>query len=429
MLKKKGNISIYIIIGTIFIISSILFFYITNGTKLNKSTPVNLEKVRLDYETIEGYLRNLIKIQFSDALIVSAEYGGRIYDNNYILSTEKDKISYFTYYGHNTIPKEEILKKNILEYLNKSIRADSGLDIIEQKGFSIEFSDDINGKIIFYNNKTILKLRWTIFIKKISDKSSKRIDTFNIKEDTRYYNLYSLAKDISLSNTNSIIYNNYNERNLSIQLFPYDKYTTIYSITDHTTSPKLVFIFAVNKHLNSKPTLDYIPDFSVILGEHLIYHVSATDPDGDNIEFYTDNDKINIDPINGEINFIPFYAGKFTANIFARDSFGLIDSQKVTFEINPDDPASRIISDDPIEINLPVKTNIDFKLPIYSSYLTNLKCSSSSPLISFNDCNLIMQKDYNIIIGKLNDNINVIDDYGYEKIVNLKIDFFEDYKD
>ena len=117
-------------------------------------------------------------------------------------------------------------------------------------------------------------------------------------------------------------------------LFPYDKNTDLYSLTDTQSQNPIILFFAVKNDdvINKKPNLAYIPDQSFLVNQIWETSLIASDPNGNPLEFSSNSDLFPISG-DGDINIEINQPGKHTVTFTVTDSGGLSDSQQVTINV------------------------------------------------------------------------------------------------
>ena len=430
--KKKGQITIFIILGIVILMSSAVFFYIKGNLATGednleiKANQIMSEKLSID--TIKTYIESLINLKLQEGLRLSALNGARLYGNENSILNEYGKISYFKNHGTYTIPTEELIENDLLKFIEDEVKEEIlNMHIFEERGYTFNFSDNVKGNLNFNQNEIYLDLDWDILIKKESSRVTNRFNRFVVKIESRYYRLYKIAQEITSSYEYTLIpfTSQLTDSYISIQAFPYDDDETIYTITDKLSNPEIIFMFGLKEKLNSKPKLEFIPNFKLNVGQSFNYFVSALDPDGDSLSFSIDNEYILIDPITGFIVFTPQVAGKFTSIITVRDEYGLEDTQKVIFEIDHFDIDERIVTDNFNSITVESKDNFSYNFPVFSTTGELLTCLSSNSLIKFDKDCIITLNSTNINLDMINTTVTISDESGYVKITNFTIYFVD----
>ena len=67
----------------------------------------------------------------------------------------------------------------------------------------------------------------------------------------------------------------------------------------------LTFNFAVKEDSNSAPEIKFIPDFMLTKGKEFTYQLNGSDPDKDEIKYFSNDSEINVNEITGFVSFTP----------------------------------------------------------------------------------------------------------------------------
>tara|TARA_Y100000310_G_scaffold159115_1_gene158611 strand:- start:31059 stop:32057 length:999 start_codon:yes stop_codon:yes gene_type:complete len=330
MCTKRGQVTTFLIVGVIILFVAIGVFYISS--KITKDTLV--EEVP-DLSTNEGkitsFVESCIRNTLTPAVYLLAANGGEIYFENVnsILLTNNGMINYAKLNGINRFSNSK-MEEDLSRYLNKYI----DLCIIElipfqQQGLNIDINyADIDSKIAIGNHKVSTELNLPITIK--SDKKTLQLTKFSQSIDTNYGDMIDTANNI-LVNKDLIQLPVFKYDPV---LFPYDKNTDLYSLTDTQSQNPIILFFAVKNDdvINKKPNLAYIPDQSFLVNQIWETSLIASDPNGNPLEFSSNSDLFPISG-DGDINIEINQPGKHTVTFTVTDSGGLSDSQQVTINV------------------------------------------------------------------------------------------------
>ena len=118
-------------------------------------------------------------------------------------------------------------------------------------------------------------------------------------------------------------------------IMPYDEFVTVYSLSDQEVfadDPSVIFFFAVANNPKTVPSLNYIPDVSLRVGDLWEYTLTAKDVDKQKLVFESDS---NLFPVseNGEINLLAPQKGSYEVVFSVIDTDGNKDEQEVTITI------------------------------------------------------------------------------------------------
>ena len=206
----------------------------------------------------------------------------------------------------------------------------SNLD--EFKGLVLEYGDievtsQLNAKNVFvevYYPITVIQGNRKIKVSDFNNIQQIRFDhILNVVEETKKLAMEDFLDLEALA-----------ELDITVNILPYDKNTIIYSLTDPLSTiddVPIVFNLATIVSGNNAPVLDFIPDFSMELGNTLRYDINATDQDGDSLKF---NGNIDINSVTGVITFTPSSIGDFDFNVCVSDTSSAEDCEEVSISVS-----------------------------------------------------------------------------------------------
>ncbi len=115
---KKSQVTVFIIIG-ILIIASIVFILIHKNYISIPS--ITNERLSLELSEVDKTLESCVKQRAIDAIRIVGVQGGYVTLPKNYLSTNLSNIAYGYYEGRNTLPKIEIIEKEISSYVNETL--------------------------------------------------------------------------------------------------------------------------------------------------------------------------------------------------------------------------------------------------------------------------------------------------------------------
>jgi len=120
----------------------------------------------------------------------------------------------------------------------------------------------------------------------------------------------------------------------TINILPYDRNTTIYSIIDEDSKryEDLEFNFAVQKPRNSPPEIDFVPDVVIIQGEEFTYLLTASDFENDELTFYSKNQLVQVEQNTGLLSINASSEADILAELCVKDRFAE-DCEEVLFMV------------------------------------------------------------------------------------------------
>ena len=261
--------------------------------------------------------------------------GGLLYpdDPQTILLTENSIINYGYLNGarHLLLEKmEEDLGTYVHESINTCLKDFSDF---KKEGITFIKKNDQDITTSIEDDQVLVRLSYSGEFTKGDDVL--RIDTYSAKIPLHLGRLFKEAKEvIDKQQENPSHLDLFTSPDYFLSYHPFDEKTIIYSLSDEKSlfdGAPLTFMFAVrNENINSPPSLDFIPDFTIRKGNTLTYELSASDPDDDLLTFTTDNSLIAIDE-EDVLTFTSPTTGIFSTTLIVLDSQGEKDEQ--TFKI------------------------------------------------------------------------------------------------
>ena len=423
--NKKAQITIFIIIGIIILFSSAAFFYIKQkitSDDLSKKPLLNF-KTSTNIKSIDNYLDQLFEQSFEQALYLSALNGGRLYSQNYCFRSVDHKISYFEFYGYDTIPTLNTTSDEILQFIKEDVYKkleDGNFDIM---GYSINLSDNLSGNVIFGNKDTSALIYWDIILISDDNKLIRKNDKFYVKSNLQYLKLFQLASLISNSGDNIFpsYLNSYENDNITLNIIPYGDEDIIYTLTDKSVSPPLIFMFATKNVIKLNPKIEFIPNFDLTVGDNFVYYVNAKDQD-DNILFYESNDtNFPISLETGIINFTAKKEGNFSVLITVSNSFGGKSTETINFDITKS-LNNNFFNSISSKIYILKNQSLNYSLKPFVNYNIMNNCTSSNPYLKLDHaCNLLYAARPLTSINIINSTIFFNDKLGYKSTINISV--------
>ncbi len=246
-MEKRGQVSIFIIIGFVFIITISLFFLIRN-TNLKfgfAGSP--------DTRPIEHYIELCIKSSASDAIYLAGMQGGYTTTPNIYFESGYARTAYWYNQGEDTSPNVEEIEQELSSYINNVLPdCIESLRIFEDMGYEFEFGN-LNTEATIYENKVDFNIQYPIKIKK--GESISEIKDFQQSFDVRLGHIINIAKEIvemEINDPDWIDMTYMTEQDIDFKIYPYDENIIIYSLvdTDSKISNNLDFVFLFANRFN-----------------------------------------------------------------------------------------------------------------------------------------------------------------------------------
>ncbi|MDO8642026.1 MAG: Ig domain-containing protein [Candidatus Woesearchaeota archaeon] len=351
--QKKGQISLFIILGIILLIIASLWFYYQR-VSVQKPTAV---EAPTDIKAVQEYVEQCIKKITPPGVYLLAYQGGRMYTDKDFQQddfTEKNFLTFeraFPYYllnGKKVMPSRSDIEKELGAYVAENLPLCVDFSGFAQQGMAIA-EGDVTAKTTIARDRVIVDVTYPLEII-VKDKVS-TLSKFSAEVPSRAFDLLAAAEKML-----GIITKNPERANLPafaqlnsqytvmISLLPFDKETMVYSMYDDdekfwVDNAPLIWWFGVSETRprkdatgNSAPRILNLKDFVLRRSVPFTYDVDAFDADNDAVSFTSNNPSIPITS-DGLFSFTPINIGTFTVKIKATDTHGSSDERSVRFVV------------------------------------------------------------------------------------------------
>lgn len=336
MINKKGQISIYIIMGiVILIVVGLLFFF-----RGSRQEPVLERQITLDSvkASVENYVDSCLFTEGEFALIALGYQGGYLFPPEFgTTDFEGFAVPYDYYLGYNMLPglgEIEVLHMN--DFLESTLE-ECIADLNTFKEFAVIDTGDIKVNTTINYDDVVISLDYPVRIT-VAD-SSTELKQFTHRYDVRLGKVLAVADSVIeqiVEDPNWVDLTFLNDFDVRVQVMPITATENMYFITDGESFLRgrpYVFAFAAQYTENHPPYIYPIRNFELKKGEPFQYFVEAVDFDNDPITYRDDSNLFEIDPSTGEISFTPVETGFTVVTIYAEDTYGFIDSREFFIEV------------------------------------------------------------------------------------------------
>lgn len=329
-MSKKGQITIFIILGFILLIAVGFIFYIkgSNGVDAGEilaKTPIEMQPVRL-------FVDSCVKDVAIPGIYLLASKGGYIYSYDKVLNVEYGPVAYHIENSEDISPDKEFMERELAKFIEESLKLCIN-NLEDFDGYDFEFGEmeikpEINENVVFVG------IKYPITLKR--GRSKIKISRFDATYPVRFGHILDIKDEIipKIKNSKTIDVGYISSFDVEVSLLPYDKNNLVYSIFDNKSSINddlFIFNFGVNSRFleNKPPIMHDIPEKTAYVDEIFIFRVTASDPDGDTLTFKDETGLFDIDQQTGNINFIPTPAdnGSYEIPIIASD--GVNEADKI----------------------------------------------------------------------------------------------------
>jgi|TARA_Y100000310_G_scaffold319668_1_gene375220 hypothetical protein len=323
MLKKKGQITIFIILGVV-IIGVVSLVLVLNKPKLEGKITIDQNMV-----PIKSFVESCVDQIGQNAVYFTALQGGY-----YKTQSPKEDYSYIeipVYWEINkaSVPSIETIEIEILNYVKNNLPdCLNNFSVFKEQGFDIS-KGKINGNVIITQRDITFNIEYPITVTKAD--SVTEINKFLVRTDLNYNEKYQYAIQIMEEQTKipdsiplGFITNLAYDNNFIFETITLDENTVLFTlIFDQDTNNKgQPFIYSfINKYNWSGlgfarlVNIESIPTFIINESKLFKYKVKAI---GDNITFSDYTDLFDIHPKTGEIMFDTSYIQNGERNILIK---------------------------------------------------------------------------------------------------------------
>jgi hypothetical protein len=308
MLKKKGQITIFIILGIVIIVTVSLVFFL-NQPKLEEDIIIDQNIV-----PIKSFVESCIDQIGQNALYFTALQGGY-----YKTKSPKEAYSFIeipVYWDINkaSVPSIETIETEILDYIKNNLQdCLNNFSVFKEQGFDIS-KGKISGDAMIAQRDVTFNIEYPITVTKAD--STTQLTQFLVRTNLNYNEKYQYATQImeeQIKIPDSIplgfITNLAYENNFIFETINLDENTVLFTLifNQDTNNKGQPFIYSfINKYnwtglgFAKTVNIESIPTFTINEFGLFTYKVKAT---GDNITFTDYTDLFDIHPKTGEIIF------------------------------------------------------------------------------------------------------------------------------
>jgi len=343
-MNKKGQIVIFILIGIVILIAIGFILFIQESAS-EDTRKEEIAEIPFQIQPVETYVKSCIESSGPLGLYLIGIQGGFIEPFPISLLTHYSSIAYGYYEGVKTLVSLQAIGSEFSKYIETELP--SCINNFEAlKGYDIT-GGEIKAETVFTEEETIVNVNYPLTIRREGSRTT--ISDFSVSFPVRLRKIYDVVDTIvdkEADEPNSIDITYLTESGFDVGIVPINLDTILYIISDNKSKlagAPYIFMFA-NKFKVSdirdpltghEPVLDFIPDFTVLVGQELTYQVIADDVDNDNLQFFaysTLNIQINE---TGYITFTPIEEdiGTSFLRIDVEDGTGLSDSKILSVKV------------------------------------------------------------------------------------------------
>ena len=244
-MNKKGQITLFIIIGIVLVIVVGLTLFLVRSNKTG-----TIEEEVSESATLKGFVENCIEEVAVPALYLQGLQGGYIYppEDSFQMEEYNYRISYLYSLGKNNVPSRTQMQNDINRYINENL--DSCLDnfnVYKEQGYDISL-ESINTKSTIGLNDVFIKVNYPIILTK--GNTREEVNEFSSTIPVRLGHLNDLSKefiDAVVKNPERVDMTMLGGFDVEVVIIPYSQDTIIYSFYDEKSDvrdERYIFLFA-----------------------------------------------------------------------------------------------------------------------------------------------------------------------------------------
>ena len=266
--NRKGQITIFILLGVVISIGVSLIFFIDNNVQENSEIAKTYE-LSLNIAPIKSYVESCIKDVGKKGLIFIGKHGGYYNLPEPSLNDDYFKLPYYFFENLDLSPSIEIIQNEFSYYINENLLLClNDFNEFKEMGFGIQY-DDLNTNTIIGEKDVSINVNFPTRIQKENDIIA--IDNYNVRIDKApIKKLNEMSKEIvnmQLQDPTSIclscLYDLGEKYDFYANVVEYVDNNLVFELRSYNTSITGIynFTFAVSYPEVSCNNLAYVDDF------------------------------------------------------------------------------------------------------------------------------------------------------------------------
>jgi hypothetical protein len=340
-MNKKSQITLFIIIGVIIIISVSLFFLL-NKKEVDDKMPV----VNLAVAPVKEYVDLCL-----EEIIYEAIYSNFLQGGYYFVPEPYDLYFDFdipVYWNKNQsfVPTEDIIKEHLIYYITDHFYTCFDFSIFDEQGYNISY-EGIDADLSISDNNIVFAINSPIYIEK--DNVVHNLNNYKIAVKFDFFKIYNLGlmlnekqKEYPNSIPLGFMFNLANENDFRYEIITLDDGVILFTMIfdEYYFNQPFIYSFVHRYEIEETSTrvlrdviIEPIPKFVINESRLFKYQVKAT---GNNVTFSAHTSLFDINSKTGEIEFDPSYLPNGERNILikAKDDKGNEDFAYMTILID-----------------------------------------------------------------------------------------------
>jgi|GEM_PF-2813526 len=419
---KKGQVSFFIVLGIIILISAVFYYAISSSYKGSPAQPI---EIKLDSQSMKDYVESCFQKKLVDSISIVSIQGGYTGIPDYDVDFKFESIQYpfhLTYYlydGENVMPPLDMVEREIGFEVKKAAVSCTNLSAVNP---NIQSSAKISN---YSSNVNILKDRIVVEIDvPIEMRTSNAVFKFDkiiVEAPSSMGTFYEAANNITEAQKgfgNEVCMSCMpvwmTRYNITIKTVEADNglnYYVLYSLMKGD-EPPYNFVHRIKKTATPIiPIIEGTGSLNATAGYKFTYKVKAA---GKNISFSDNSPLFDIGKYTGIIEFTPTHnqVGKYIVSITAQDINGATSSEDILLSIRELGSYPEI---EPIGyLTANVGQNFTYQVKASSPIGLNITFIDSSPLFQIGSgSGLIDFVPTSAMAGAHSFNVTAIDSKGW----------------
>jgi hypothetical protein len=307
-MSRKGQISLFIIIGIVILAGVILFFAFR---------PTQVEEVQVyDIDGIEPFVESCLRSSVEDAISLISLQGGVLVPQDF-LQTEYATIDYVVKEDTKSLVPITSIESDISRYVNDAVReCTNNFTVFTERSIAVE-EGDVTATSVVSENGVSVAINYPLRVQVGS--TTKNYEQFKVDVTSNLKKAYDIVNEISDKTIEEPEYVDltYLSELGDIEILPETDNEIVYSVNFGDYS----FLAAVKFKVNEAPIIDDLFPLQLIDGTEYNYELSVTDPEGDSFECSDDTAMFDISS-DCKISFMPEVPGNYNVTITAEDVNG-----------------------------------------------------------------------------------------------------------
>jgi hypothetical protein len=329
-MNKKGQITLFIIIGIIIVVIAAVLYFISRQQP--GEVAAELAKLPTRVQPVYLNVRECLKQVSVEGTKLIAIKGGYYLPKNAVYFGQ-GPVAYGSINGTNILATIPEMESQLGEYANAGLKNCINLDVFKQQGLQFEESANISTKVTISDYSVTFEVDYPLVV--ISGSSRTQLNKFTNEVALPLGNMYATAAAIAEKIAENPEYINpdiLSNSSYTINIMPVSITDMVYSIKDEKDD--FTFLFAANYgNLNKAPVMDINDSFELKKGQEFNYTINVSDPENDILTFYDDTPMFDITS-QGLISFVPEVAGEFNVEIRVEDNHNNEDRRVILFKVN-----------------------------------------------------------------------------------------------